>query len=376
MFAPNPQPPSCESLSIDGAGLRVKPGTLGKEREFAVTQQTGSAEPAGAPTRTTPGVPPFGGPFRVFFDDDGLRPIWGILLFLALREILIYCVYPLVETMVRLPTSPVGVIRPRFMIAIEGAGLFCVAAATWIMAKVERRPNSSYGLSSTHRVGNLCTGLCWGFVLLSLLVLSLHATGLLVFDGRQLFGRAAIRYGAIWLAAFLLVGLLEEYLFRGYLQFTLARGIGEVYAWFQAASSPSSRSRAFGFWTAACILSLSFSLIHTQNTGESIVGLVAAGLIGLVFCLSLWRTGSLWWAIGFHTAWDWAQSYFYGVADSGSVAEGHLFVTHPVGRPIFSGGTTGPEGSILILPVVVLAVIIILFTLPRWHQPCDRPPSK
>jgi hypothetical protein len=112
--------------------------------------------------------------------------------------------------------------------------------------------------------------------------------------------------------------------------------------------------------------------MHTQNAGESPVGLFAAGLIAMVFCLSLWRTGSLWWAIGFHTAWDWAQSYFYGVADSGSIAEGHLFATHPVGRPIFSGGTTGPEGSILIFPVVTLAIIIIFLTLPRYDQPRDR----
>jgi hypothetical protein len=376
MFAPKPQPPSCESLSIDGAGFRVKPDTLGEERNSPVTQQTGSSEAAGNPPRTSPSAPPLGGPFRAFFDDDGLRPIWGILIFLALREILIYCVYPLAETLVRLPASPVGVIRPRLMIAAEGAGLFCVAATTWIMARIERRPNSAYGLGGKHRVGNLLAGLSWGFALLSLLVLALRAAGLLAFDGRRLFGAAALHYSVIWLAAFLLVGLLEEYLFRGYLQFTLARGIGEIYAWFQTASSPPSRSRAFGFWTAACILSLSFSLMHTQNAGESPVGLFAAGLIAMVFCLSLWRTGSLWWAIGFHTAWDWAQSYFYGVADSGSIAEGHLFATHPVGRPIFSGGTTGPEGSILIFPVVTLAVIIIFLTLPRYEQPRDRHLSK
>jgi hypothetical protein len=42
----------------------------------------------------------------------------------------------------------------------------------------------------------------------------------------------------------------------------------------------------------------------------------------------------------------------------------HLFATHPVGKPLLSGGATGPEGSIFILPVLSLVTIIILFTLP------------
>jgi membrane protease YdiL (CAAX protease family) len=103
---------------------------------------------------------------------------------------------------------------------------------------------------------------------------------------------------------------------------------------------------------------------HKGNPGESPIGLLSAGLAGMVFCLSLWRTGSLWWAIGFHTSWDWAQSFVYGVADSGLMTQHHLMATHPVGRPILSGGTTGPEGSVMILGAFVLIMLIIFFTLP------------
>jgi hypothetical protein len=85
----------------------------------------------------------------------------------------------------------------------------------------------------------------------------------------------------------------------------------------------------------------------------------------MVFCLSLWRTGSLWWAIGFHAAWDWSQSFLYGVADSGLMAQHHLLATHPVGKPILSGGATGPEGSIFIVAVTGVVSLIILITLPR-----------
>jgi uncharacterized protein len=85
----------------------------------------------------------------------------------------------------------------------------------------------------------------------------------------------------------------------------------------------------------------------------------------MVFCFSLWRTGSLWWAIGFHTAWDWAQSFLYGVADSGIMVRQHLLATHPLGKPLLSGGATGPEGSIFILPIVLIIVLIIIVTVPQ-----------
>ena len=99
------------------------------------------------------------------------------------------------------------------------------------------------------------------------------------------------------------------------------------------------------------LLALLFGVMHRTNPGESPVGLVSVVGAGLIFCLSLWFTGSLWWAVGFHAAWDWGQSYFYGTADSGMLAQGHLLREHPVGSALWSGGTTGPEGSVLVVAV-------------------------
>jgi hypothetical protein len=47
------------------------------------------------------------------------------------------------------------------------------------------------------------------------------------------------------------------------------------------------------------------------------------------------------------------------------MAQHHLLATHPVGRPILSGGATGPEGSIFVLAILGLVTLIIRFTLPR-----------
>jgi membrane protease YdiL (CAAX protease family) len=89
------------------------------------------------------------------------------------------------------------------------------------------------------------------------------------------------------------------------------------------------------------------------------VGLFSAGAVGLVFCISLWYTGSLWWAIGFHTAWDWGQSFFYGTSDSGMVAQGHFLNEHPTGPLLWSGGPTGPEGSLYIVPLLIVMALLM-----------------
>jgi hypothetical protein len=198
-------------------------------------------------------------------------------------------------------------------------------------------------------------------VCLSFVVLTLWRAGNLVYDTQLLYGVSAIRYGAIWLLGFLIVALLEEYFTHGYVLFTLTRGLAGLYSWL----FKTPRSKLFGFWTAALLLSLGFGLSHRTNPGESPVGLLSAGLGSLVFCLSLWRTGSLWWAIGFHATWDWAQSFLYGVADSGVMVQHRLLATHPAGKILWSGGTTGPEGSIVVLPLLFLLCVIIVFTLPR-----------
>jgi membrane protease YdiL (CAAX protease family) len=86
--------------------------------------------------------------------------------------------------------------------------------------------------------------------------------------------------------------------------------------------------------------------------------------VGVVFTLALWRTGSLWWAIGFHMAWDWAQSFLYGVPDSGYLIQGRLFATEALGNPLLSGGADGPEGSVFSIAVLLLVIVVLWFTKP------------
>jgi hypothetical protein len=309
---------------------------------------------------------------QVFIGKDGLRAGWSLLIFIALFAGLLFCanaighkVHPPAPKTAE--TAP-GISATHSFIT-QSIPFLLTLLVTWIMSKIERRPNSVYGLGGRRKLPYFFAGLAWGVTCLSLLILTLWKTGLLVIDSRLLYGSDILRYGAIWLLSFLVTGLLEEYLTRGYVQYTLTRGLAGVYRW--AFNTP--HSTALGFWTSAVILSILFGLGHSNNPGESPIGLVCASLASLVFCLSLWRTGSLWWAIGFHTSWDWAQSFLYGVADSGIMVQHHLLATHPVGKPILSGGATGPEGSIFVVAILALVSLIILFTLPRTR--CGGTPA-
>ena len=315
---------------------------------------------------TPPPVMPSTGHY-IFFGKDGLRAGWSLLIFFALMFGMLKGVSAIGKLLHLAAVNPdtKSDVTPAFAVFAEGVPLLATLLVSWIMSKIEVRPASRYGLGSLRAVRNLCAGLAWGVSCLSLLVLILWTSGLLVIDGRLLFGTGALRYGAIWFLDFFLVGLFEEYLTRGYLLFTLTRGLAGVYM----SLFKSSHSKALGFWTSAVLLSVLFGLGHGNNPGESPIGLLSAGLASLVFCLSLWRTGSLWWAIGFHATWDWAQSFLYGVADSGIMIQNHLLATHAVGKPLLSGGTTGPEGSIFVLLILAIISAIIIFTLPRTGYP-------
>lgn len=286
---------------------------------------------------------------RIFFGSEGLRAGWSALLFISIFLLLGSLIHFLFATLshgAHSSKNAAGAVTLGELLALA----LCLLA-TAIMARIEDRPFTSYGLAGERKVMLSCVGACWGFFFLSLLIGGLYLTHSLSFEAGHLPAGSALKYAAIWLFGMLLVALFEETLLRGYLQWTLARGVG--------------------FWWAALILSFSFGVLHGHNPGESPIGLFSAGAIGLVLCLSIWYTGSLWWAIGFHTAWDWGESYFYGTANSGVVVTGHFLTAHPAGKLWMSGGNTGPEGSLLVLPIILLVALVLYFTLGsriRWQS--------
>src|SRR5262249_24387501 len=82
------------------------------------------------------------------------------------------------------------------------------------------------------------------------------------------------------------------------------------------------------------------------------------------FCLTLYRTGNLWFAVGFHAAFDWGESYLYSVPDSGTTVTGHLLNSSFHGSRWITGGTVGPEGSLFVFVMIALTWVAFAWAYP------------
>lgn len=278
---------------------------------------------------------------RIFFNGRDLRIGWGIALFIAIVVALRFAQYFGVTRL--LPHHWLQ--TPQGLLAEEAIRAAIVLLATFVLARVERRAFTAYGLGGPRRMRLLLLGSLWGFVAISVVVALQWLGGHLALSAG---GDGVLRMlgnGLLWLAAFYAVAVFEELLLRGYLQYTLARGIG--------------------FWWAALVWSAVFVWMHTGNSGETLLGLAQTGWIALFFCLALRLTGSLWWVIGYHALWDWGESYFYGVPNSGQLFDGRLLTASASGNPLWSGGSGGPEASLWALFVLILPIAALCWQYRR-----------
>jgi membrane protease YdiL (CAAX protease family) len=246
----------------------------------------------------------------------------------------------------------IGALRPGMALSLdllfgwELASAVCAIVAALVMARIEGRRFGDYGMPWNGALrSRFWQGAGWGFAQVTLLILAISAFGGYSFGGWAISPGEAITYALFWGLFFLIVGIYEEFFFRGYLQFTLASGMD--------------------FWPAAILLSLAFGAVHLTNSGESLAGIPDLILIALFFCLTLRRTGDLWFAIGFHAAFDFGESYIYSVPDSGLITPGHLSAATLHGPAWLTGGMVGPEGSVF--SVIVIALTFVVFD--RVYRP-------
>jgi uncharacterized protein len=287
----------------------------------------------------------------VFFGPDGLRAGWGLAFYLAVY-------YPLQFVASRWAGSlDLGASGLWSTMLAEFALMLAAVVPAMVLARVEKRAWGTYGLPVRHAFGKLfCLGLVWGFAAVTLLLAAMYGLRVFNVDHFSLHGARIMKFAAFWAVMFLLVGWFEEFLLRGYLQFTLTRLVG--------------------FWPAAVLLSCTFGLIHMQNAGEQWSGLLAAAAIGFFLCLTLRRTGTLWFAVGFHAAWDWGETFLYSVPNSGAMFPGHLLKSSLHGPRWLTGATVGPEGSVLCFVVIGLAWVAFARAYPVVKYGNNPPHSR
>jgi len=264
---------------------------------------------------------------EIFIGPDGLYPVARWLIYLAAAFVTLGLLNSLLSALrpQHLPPwwSMLGELRLMLAAILPG----------FVMARIEGRSFGEFGLPAKQAFGrNFWVGALWGIASLTGLMLVMRLVGAFSFGSLDLHGARILKFAFYYAVFFLITAFFEDFLMRGYSQWVL--------------------TKAMNFWPAAALLSILFGALHLQNPGEARTGIIAVVVIGFFFCLTLRRTGTLWWAVGFHMSWDWGESFLYSVPDSGNIAPGHLLNSSFHGPDWLTGGLVGPEGSYLVFLVL------------------------
>lgn len=281
---------------------------------------------------------------EIFVGPIGVRAGWRVLIFLGI----VIAVQAVLQEIVLLILRARGIAAPEglyalFFLVSDAITLIAVVIATGILARWEHRKFTDYGLPGKNAFGRrFWEGAVFGYAGVSLLILLIFLAGGYSAGSLALHGAALARAAVLWVLASLAIGFAEEYFFRGYPQFILTQGMG--------------------FWPAAFLISFLFGALHYfTKPYERWPDWASTGLIALLLCLTLRRTGDLQFAIGFHAAFDFGAIFVYSGPNGGRLAPDRLLTATFHGGDWLTGGKLGPEASLLVFPVIAAMFVAFHF---------------
>ncbi|GAB7092639.1 hypothetical protein JCM18237_29100 [Halorubrum luteum] len=149
------------------------------------------------------------------------------------------------------------------------------------------------------------------------------------------------------LVLFLVVGVYEELLVRGWLLTNLAEG-------FRFAG------RGPAVLVALVLSSGVFGLLHAGNPGATPLSIAVISLAGVLLAAGYLLTGELAIPIGIHVTWNLAQGGLFGHGVSGLDVTVTVLATETTGPALWTGGGFGPEGGLLGLFAVGLGCVAVV----------------
>jgi membrane protease YdiL (CAAX protease family) len=233
-----------------------------------------------------------------------------------------------------------------------------VLLITWLMrVKVNKASWSGMALPAPQWL-RLLLGAVAGFAVIT--VVSgieyqlgwLHIVGI---DTSLHRGLSKTLWMALALTPSLAVGFAEELAFRGYIFQTLGERMP--------------------VWTAGLLMSVIFAVLHFTLGGFDTAFVVSVIVLSLMFLSLRIATGSLWFPIGFHGAWDWTQTYFVGLATTGTQGyDPALIHVRQTGPSFWVGSQQAIESGLLFILVALglLALALVYISLfgksPPWTK--------
>ena len=287
----------------------------------------------------------------VFVGPDGkLRPIWRAAIYYGVGT---YAVFPVLDRAFAFFAGALH-LAPGLSAGNIGFGelrnLFDALILTGAFALYEHRRVDSYGLPVSRALSRRTfEGAAAGVVMAGAVALGMFALGGMQVQGLAVHGSALVISALAWLGANICVGVAEEFWFRSYFQQTLWKSIG--------------------FWPSASIIALIFAAEHYFfKQGENVWDVITLVSLSLLLSYSVLRTGTLWFAVGFHSAFDYMQLFVIGTPNGSEVPIGRLLDVSFRGPAWLTGGVLGTEASFLMYPAIVL-----LWLYVWWRYRANRP---
>lgn len=208
---------------------------------------------------------------------------------------------------------------------------------------IEGRSFESMGFRKNTVVLDYVKGLMVGLFLLAGVYIILLLLGNIQFIGLN----KDIDYGILFLLflGFVIQGMGEEVLCRGYIMVSLGR--------------------RFGLVAGVILNSLIFSLLHLFNDSISYISLFNIFVVGIFFSLYMIYTENIWGVGAVHTMWNFAQGNIFGIPVSGIDVGESLIKSRMVGNSIVSGGPFGIEGSIVTSVLFTVLTFILIYKIGK-----------
>ncbi len=187
-------------------------------------------------------------------------------------------------------------------------------------------------------------GLAAGFIAFSAVVLICVLTGAAKINGVS--PDFSLGMFLLFLIGFMIQGMAEEVVCRGYFM--------------------TSLGRRYSMWAAVLANSLIFACLHLLNNGIDVLAFINLTLFGVVASLYFIKRGSIWGIGAFHSIWNLVQGNFYGFQVSGMAVKCTVFSsTAAEDKGIINGGAFGPEGGLAVTIVFLAAICILLRKKPQ-----------
>ena len=221
------------------------------------------------------------------------------------------------------------------------AGVFLI---TWLVrVKVNKASWSGMALPEPQWL-RLLLGAVAGFSIIVVVSAIEYQLGWLHFVGIDTSlhrGLSKTLWMVLALSPSLAVGFAEELAFRGY----IFRTLGE----------------RMPVWAAALLMSVLFAVLHFSLGGFNVAFVVSVIVVSLMFLALRFASGSLWFPVGFHGAWDWTQTYFVGLATTGTQGyDPALIQVRQSGPSFWVGDQQAIESGLLFILIALCLLVLAL----------------